>query len=632
MNKLPFLLLAMLCMQLAWADNTSKNAESKIEKVTVFPDGAQVTRTGRANVSAGKTDIIFQGLSPYLDKSSISVGIKGNATVISVTEQINHLNEQKKKDEVRVLEKREDELAKRVDEQQVMKDVYDEEVEMLVKNQLVNSQHTDLKTPDLKAALDFHEERLTQLKKNLLVYTRIIQKLNDTIAVINLQLKELNSKQDPSTTDLVVTLSAKQATEADLTISYFVNYAGWYPTYDVRVDDISKPMNLSYRANVHQNTGEEWKEVKMTLSNGAPKLSGVHPELQTWYLSNGSVYQKSIPYNYQYGNRKPDPNVTNVHGKVYDDKGQPVAFASILVKGTTVGTTSDDKGNYSLQLPGGPNYIVVTFIGYERSEIPVFSDLINIKMTQSANRLDEVMVMANGSYEQGLVSEGYNDKSVAKVKAPAVYNVQTTENLSPTTFSYDIEVPYTIPNDGKTYTVDIKQQEIPADYLYVTVPRLDKTAFLTARIAGWDDYNLLSGEANLYYEGTYLGKTLLNATADNDTLELSLGRDNSVTVTRTKLKDFSKKTFFGDKKVDSRAFEIGIRNTKGQPVHILVQDQFPVSTQKEIEVDQQEFIGAKLDEGTGILSWTLDVPPSTEKKVSFKYTVKYPKDYRIQLE
>ena len=395
MKKLFVCLATLLSVQLQAAENARKNADSKIQKVTIYIDGAQVTRTGHAALNTGTTDIVFGGLSPYLDKSSVSVEAKGGFTVMSVAQQINHLNEQKKKAEVDALEKRKDELTKKVEDEESMKAVYDEGVTMLEKNQLVNSQHTDLKAADLKAAMDFHQEKLMELKKTILGYERSIQKLNDSIGHVEAQLRVVNAAKDESTSDLIVTVSAKQAAEGDFTISYFVGYAGWYPSYDLRVDDISQPMKIAYRANVHQSTGEDWKDVKLVLSNGEPKVSGIVPDLKTWYLSNGSGLGGTpvYPGSGQYANRIPDPNITEVKGKIYDASGEALVGASIIVKGTTIGATTDDKGNYTLQLPYGKNYLKVSYVGYQNQEVPVFAGVINIKMFESNMELKEVSVM-----------------------------------------------------------------------------------------------------------------------------------------------------------------------------------------------------------------------------------------------
>ena len=392
-------------------------------------------------------------------------------------------------------------------------------------------------------------------------------------------------------------------------------------------------MKISYRANVHQSSGEDWKDVRLVLSNGEPKTNSIVPDLKTWYLANGSGLGGAPVYSGigQYANRTPDPNITEVKGRIYDNLNEPLMGASILVKGTTIGTTTDDKGNYVLQLPYGKNYLKISYIGYQNQEVPVFTNLINVKMVESNLALQEVTV---SSYKSELVSGSYERLSrfKEKEKDENKVNVPTEAFYTPTTFSYEVELPYSIPTDGKTYTVDMKEQQVPSDYIYKCVPKLDKQAFLTARLTGWEEYNLLDGQANLYFEGTYMGQTLLVTSTAEDTLQISLGRDKAVSITRTKLKEYSKRTFFGDKKIASRAFEIAVRNNKKQPINIVIEDQLPVSTQKEIEVDKQEYKDAKLNETNGKLTWNLQIPPATENKLNFKYAVKYPKDYHFLLE
>ena len=128
-----------------------------------------------------------------------------------------------------------------------------------------------------------------------------------------------------------------------------------------------------------------------------------------------------------------------------------------------------------------------------------------------------------------------------------------------------------------------------------------------------------------------MGKTLLNTLSTDDTLNISLGRDKNVVVTRTKLKDYTKTKFLSDKRTDSRAFETTIRNKRGQPLSIIVEDQIPVSSTKDIEIES-ETGNAAIDLPTGKLTWKLDVPSGKDKKVKFSYTAKYPKGQRVILE
>lgn len=181
-------------------------------------------------------------------------------------------------------------------------------------------------------------------------------------------------------------------------------------------------------------------------------------------------------------------------------------------------------------------------------------------------------------------------------------------------------------------TISINETSIAAYYEYYTAPKLDEAAYLTAKISNWQDLNLIPGETNLFFEGTYLGKSYLDLATGSDTLSLSLGIDKGITVKRTLLKEFSNKKFLGNNRTDYRQFEITVRNNKNVPVNIIVEDQFPISTMKEIEVDDLKYDAAKLNEDTKVVTWSHTIDPKQVKKMELKYSVKYPKEKRLQLE
>ena len=197
---------------------------------------------------------------------------------------------------------------------------------------------------------------------------------------------------------------------------------------------------------------------------------------------------------------------------------------------------------------------------------------------------------------------------------------------------YEIDEKYTLETDGKTTTIGIKKLDIPAVYEYFSAPKLDPSAFLTAKILNWQDYDLQSGESNLYFEGTFLGKTYLDLSTVGDTLSLSLGKDNSVKVSRKLLKEFSSKKFIGSSRTEKKEYEITVMNTKKIPVSIIIQDQFPVSVNKEIEVKETKAADATINEETGIITLNFVLQPSQEKKLRLSYEVKYPKDKKVVLE
>jgi len=205
--------------------------------------------------------------------------------------------------------------------------------------------------------------------------------------------------------------------------------------------------------------------------------------------------------------------------------------------------------------------------------------------------------------------------------------VNQTENQ--TNVEFNIDDPYTIPGDGKQYLVNVSEVELPASYQYYTAPKLSTDVFLTASLTDWNKYNFLSGEANLFFEGTFIGKSLIDTQVSTDTLNLSLGVDKNIVVTRTLQKELTEKQSLGSNKKETKNWLINIKNRKNQQVNLLVEDQVPVSQNSAIEVEIQELSGGVMDKTTGKVSWNLTLNSQAEKKFDLKYQVKYPKNQQV---
>ncbi len=625
MRQIITLLAIIICCQLP--AQTKKNLDSKIDKVTVFLEGAQVQRSAKTSLAAGKFELVFTNISPSIDKQSIQVKADGSITVLSVIHQQNFLKEQQKQEEIKEIEVQKETQTEKIALQKNILNVFKQEETMLIKNQQIGSANNGLKAVDLKEAADFQRTRLTEVYQKQMETDRAIKKMEIELSKMNKQLAELNQKADISTSEIHVTVNAKEITNSNFTITYLVKQSGWFPTYDIRVKDISSPINLQYKANVFQNSGEDWKDVKLFLSTGNPNENGTKPVINPWYLKYVYAYQprpNTIQSTYSAG---------TVTGTITDEKGDPLPGASVTLKGTRTGVSADNNGQFRLLAKPG-DVVVVSGAGLEPTEATVgYGGSVNIAVKRMVLVGTEVVVTALGSDWGGSSGGGYStydNRSYKKKKEETAIN--TTTSYQPTTTVYEIDDPYTILNDGKNYMVDIDGFEVDAKYEYYAAPKLEADAFLTAKIVDWQELNLLPGEANLFFEGTFLGKSLLDVTNSGDTLNLSLGKDKGVVVKRTLLKDFSSKRFIGSNKTDTRQYEIVVRNNKQQSVNIIVEDQFPVSTQKEIEVQDRKYEGAKLDDDTQRITWQMTVDTKKENKVNFKYEVKYPKDKVLQLD
>jgi uncharacterized protein (TIGR02231 family) len=220
-------------------------------------------------------------------------------------------------------------------------------------------------------------------------------------------------------------------------------------------------------------------------------------------------------------------------------------------------------------------------------------------------------------------------KGKAENEVSSVSNYTTIQE-NQLNISFDIDIPYDILSNGKAHSVALKEIKLPASYKYYAAPKVEKEAFLLAEINDYSKYNLLTGEANIIFEGMYVGKTMINTNQTSDTLNLSMGRDKKVSIKREKVVDKSGIKFLSSKKEQTFTYDITIRNNKKEAIQMLLKDQYPISTDKDVEIELKEKDTAKANLETGILTWDLSLKPNETKKIRISYLVKYPKDKIIE--
>jgi len=230
------------------------------------------------------------------------------------------------------------------------------------------------------------------------------------------------------------------------------------------------------------------------------------------------------------------------------------------------------------------------------------------------------------------VPEMAADESRMAIKLDEAIQPYVEKRTGETSFTFDIAIPYTIPSDGKIQTVEIQRITAPAEYKYVTVPKISALAYLTGNITDWAKQSLIGGEATLYFENSFVGKSQLNVNQLTDTLILSLGNDNSILVKREKRKDFTSKKTLGANKTETYSFLISVRNNKADKINITVADQIPVSSNSGITIEHIELSGGRLNAQTGEIKWDLEIKPQETKQLILTYSAKYPKDRTVILE
>ncbi|MFT5890960.1 MAG: hypothetical protein ACI9Y7_001059 [Dokdonia sp.] len=200
-----------------------------------------------------------------------------------------------------------------------------------------------------------------------------------------------------------------------------------------------------------------------------------------------------------------------------------------------------------------------------------------------------------------------------------------------TTTRFEIKKKYSIPSDGDVTVIEVDTFKIPATYQYFAAPLLNENVFLTASIKDWAQYSLLPGEANIYLEGSFSGKTFIDPLATTEELTVSLGVDPNVVVEREQLDNFKATSFIGTQRIVDNKYEIKIKNNKSTNINIKLVDRIPKSQNKEIKVDDIETGDAAYDKETGLLKWTLSIAPNSPIEKRFSYELRYPKSKRINL-
>jgi hypothetical protein len=569
MKKILFSLFLLASAFSFASTETTQDISTPVKSVVLYLNGAEVTHTASVSLSAGRNKVVFVGLTRKLLSKSIHVNVPADVTILSVSDRINYLSKQEQNARIKQLKDSSDMLNDNLRLVQNDRDAFTVEKQMLIANQSIGGSTTGVSVATLKPAADFFRTRMQEINAELFKIEKKEKIFSESLSKVYQQMNELNAKFNAPTAEVTVLVTVPAKTTANFELKYIVGSAGWAPMYDLKAEDIGKPIELKYHANVFNNTGIDWNEVKLKLSTADPLASASQPELETWHID----YEDNM-YNPIRG------NVSSEWDWAFGDGNDEKA---------------DSVRTYDYETTTG--------------------GMINIR----GSRSDKTPVYIDGQRIAG--------KLPAQQKDQVKYSEIQVSELS---VEFDIKNPYSIPSDSKPYLVDVTTYNLPATYRHFAAPKIDRDAFLLARITGWEDLNLVEGVANVYYAGAYVGRSYINTQSTDDTLNLSLGRDRKVVITRTKMKDLTSTKFIGTTRKEVSAFEIVVKNNSKSPITIEVNDQIPVSRQGDITVEAIETSKAELDPATGKLKWNFTLQPDEVKKIQLEFSIKYPKNKSVK--
>lgn len=458
-------------------------------------------------------------------------------------------------------------------------------------------------------------------------YKKVIKSINDSIQDINFLLEDIRSKQDALSTE--------------------------------------KSVLLNYSLYKGQNKKDSMAYLKDGLTYLREKLFNINSEQMKYKREKEKLDSKIKSLNdriYAINNEINNQNQGGEEVEVVDYR----VIINIIADQATAATINLNyyitgagwTPSYDLRAISNEQNVKLTYKAqiYQQSGID-WSGVKLVLSTANPNRSYNIPNLSPwylgytnyyNNKEKKALSYSSNNAPVAAMKDETTDNYKTTnseleyeaknasnyttvsENVIET--EYEIKLNYSIPCDGKTHFAAILVKDLKTIYRYKAIPKLNNNVYLTAVLPDWEDAITMSGEASIYYDGSYIGNTSLIPGGTEDTIQLSLGIDKNIAIKRQKIKDkCTQKLLDNTDIVHQYTYEITMKNSRSSKIEIEVEDQLPLTYDKNVSIERKEISGAKYDELTGILKWRSTIQAKDSKKLTIVYQVKAPKTMPVAI-
>ena len=544
---------AILCSLASVLGLRAAPLASTITAVTVYADRAVVTRTATAELTGGTAELVFANLPETLNEQSLQVSGRGTAqaTILDVSAKQTYVDFTPN-ERVKALEDQLKALRQQVRGLDDRKGVLDAQTSMLGKMEaaLFAPPAKDVPRADLNqftSAMTYLTEQRAKIIAEHAALDTQREELAQKISTVEQQLNELRGAGGRGYKTVTVRIAAAQAGNLEVALSYAVPNASWSPSYDARVLSTEHAVSLSYFGLVRQNTGEEWKDVALTLSTARPGLGGAAPALTPWQLD-----------------------------LLRDDVVRLEKFA---VTGSAMrGQVSQDKA-------------------------------MNMQaMTSNAPLADEL-----------------------RFKEKDAELAQATIETGATSAVFKIATAASVPSDNSPQKVPITTAKLAANPEYLTVPKRQALAYLTAKVVNASEFPLLAGAMNVFLDGTFVATSRVRTVMPGEKFDLALGADEGISVKHKRVQKFTEDTGLTNSgKRITYEYLLTIQNNKKTAERVIVVDQLPLSRNEKIVVKQLAPDAKEVkptDEGA--LKWSLDLKPGEKRELTVKFTVDYANDVNV---
>lgn len=523
------IIICMLLLSMPLCAQHSLVKDIEVKEATIYLQGAKIYGETNITLKEGRNLIKIVHLPNDLNDQTYKVHLQKHATLLSVTPQINHLLIQEKSKEELLLGTKSKQLENAIA-------LLDIELKTITGEQAIINNHLKIQPNDkidqqtqLEKLTAFYSQRMQLLDKKQYQLALERNALSDSLKTYADQLASRQTYKSKNQKELLLEIVADKAMSFDLGLSYLVNNAGWKPNYDLKVVGMKQSLELIYKGQIYQRTGQDWKNIKLWVSTYKPLYNQHRPILSPMYVAEYVAYQAA----------------------------------------------------------------------------PAEKKLLNSESNVMANAYQLREDMTNASIP------------VAETQ-DAVLNML-----------YELNYQQTLLSQDNYQFVMLDKRTLNAQFKYHAVPKVSQQVYLMAFIKNWQQLNLITGEANIFFEDNYVGKTTIQSEYLNDELPISLGVDERIVMKRVLLNEKVNNKNNNANKWETIAYQISIRNGTKDGIPIEILDQLPISENNKVAVKPIDLGNGKLDEKTGSILWERTIASGGNTTILFSYEVKYPKDMKV---
>lgn len=569
-----FALFALLSAVSATFGADPLSVRGTIDSVTVYRGQALVTRVIDLPTDIGLADIVVTDLPAAMIPGSVYAEVEGEAQVRHIRARARAVMDDVR-DDVQKLNAEIAQLSQFVSVEQSQLDVLQQHGQYLDKLEGFSAPTANLEltrgvlnAETLTKLTEFILAERQKVAAGLLASTQKLTDLNGKIELLNRKKGEITGQAQKTAREAVLTVDVKKS-GAKVRIKYLVANASWAPSYTLRSSTGSGQVDLHYQAMVTQVSGEDWTNVRMTLSTATPSVVARAPELDALTVMLASAQPKDAagPGKAEeyaralVANRDQAAKAFMGNSMAHDQDGQNVMYG-------------DDRVRFGQQ----------AFAGVQRDNI--------LSLRRAATELQQAELVL--------------DKSVT-----ASVRMEPTESV---TVTYVLPDATSLPSRSDQQLVGIASATMTGEFYKLAVPVLTSYVYNEAKVVNASKQLLLAGPTMSYLDGEFVGAGELPTVAAGEQFTIGFGIDSSLRVLR-ELADKTE-TISGGNKITGFNYRITLENFGASAADVRVQDRVPVSSGKDLKVQVVSSDPKPMDDTDamkkkGLLQWTVNVKPQS---------------------